>query len=51
MPDVQTNPLSPAGKDPAEGAREPDKSPAPAAPLDGSHLGEAGDPVEGERKD
>jgi hypothetical protein len=51
MADLKTDPLSPAGKDPAEGARESDKDADPSAPLDSSHLGEGGDPVEGERKD
>ena len=41
--------LSPAGKDPAEGARGPDAGAREAGPSGGeeSHLGAGGDPVEG----
>ena len=44
MPDPDT--LQPAGKDPAEGAREPSETPDGDHPEE-SHLGEAGDPAEG----
>lgn len=47
MTEREPNPLSPAAKEPAEGARTPGQRAPADGPLDESHLGEAGDPVEG----
>lgn len=47
MPDLSPDDLSPAGKDPAEGARgDSEGAPAVVDPEE-SHLGAAGDPAEG----
>lgn len=49
MGDIRKDDLSPGDRDPAEGARGPDRGaePAPAGDFDESHLGAGGDPVEG----
>ena len=44
---LEKDPLSPASKDPAEGARGPTQGGASGGSLDESHLGAGGDPVEG----
>lgn len=48
MPSQQDD-LAPGKKDPAEGARGPDRGgqPAKGDARDGGHLGPAGDPAEG----
>jgi hypothetical protein len=41
------DPLSPASKDPAEGARDTTEETSPDGDLEQSHLGAGGDPAEG----
>lgn len=47
MSEPELNPLSPAGKEPAEGARHPGQGAPSQGPIEESHLGAAGDPAEG----
>jgi hypothetical protein len=47
MQTLQKDPLSPATKDPAEGARDANGSAEASAPIEEGHLGRGGDPVEG----
>ena len=45
--DVNPDELQPGGKDPAEGARGPDRGAPAAVHPEEDHLGPAGDPAEG----
>jgi len=51
MADPTKDPLSPASKDPAEGARGPARGGSPDGDLEDSHLGQGGDPAEGKREE
>lgn len=51
MPGLQKDPLSPASKDPVEGAPGPSEGGDSGGSLDESHLGEGGDPAEGKREE
>ncbi|MBE7217608.1 MAG: hypothetical protein INR64_03970 [Caulobacteraceae bacterium] len=51
MAEVRKDELTPAGKDPAEGARGPEEGAPAVVDVDESHLGAAGDPAEGAREE
>jgi hypothetical protein len=52
MTEPSTDPLSPAGKDPAEGPEiGAPRSPPPSYHPEETHLGAAGDPAEGRNWD
>jgi hypothetical protein len=51
MAEVHKDPLSPASKDPAEGARGPARGGDPSGEISESRLGRGGDPAEGKRDD